>query len=113
VTQRVASKWRTQDPIMGTRHPQALYLSLGQEVSFTPLRVGWHLDDRVLPIGITRERRMKPRGPDLTWGGGGIHPCRSYGEALALANSHLFLVIQASLISYLSIVVPILRPLAS
>jgi hypothetical protein len=97
---------------MGTRHPQTLYLSLGHEVSFTPLRVGWHLDVRVLPIGITRERRMKPPGPDLTWGGG-IRPCRSYGEALALADSHLCMVIQASLISHLSIVVPILRPLAS
>jgi hypothetical protein len=53
---------------MGTRHPQALYLSLDHEVSFMPLRVGWHLDVRVLPIGITRERRMKPPGPDLTWG---------------------------------------------
>jgi hypothetical protein len=28
---------------METGHPQALYLSLGWEVSFTPLYVGWYL----------------------------------------------------------------------
>jgi hypothetical protein len=41
-TQRLASGWRTQHPIEETRHPQALYVSLDQEVSFTPLLVGWH-----------------------------------------------------------------------
>jgi hypothetical protein len=42
VTQRVANNWRIQSPIKGTRHPQALYLSPDQEISFTPLHVGWH-----------------------------------------------------------------------
>jgi hypothetical protein len=37
------------------------------------LRVGWHLAVRVLPIGTTRERRMKPLGLNLYWGG--ICPC--------------------------------------
>jgi hypothetical protein len=40
VIQRVASSWRTQDPIEGGQHPQALYLSLGWEVSFITLHVG-------------------------------------------------------------------------
>jgi hypothetical protein len=39
-TQRVAIIWRIQGPIEGTRHAQASYLSLDQEVSFTLLRVG-------------------------------------------------------------------------
>jgi hypothetical protein len=30
----------TQDSIEGNRHPEAMYLSPGQEISFTPLRVG-------------------------------------------------------------------------
>jgi hypothetical protein len=55
----------TRDPIEGTRHPQALYLSLDQEVSFTPLHVCWHLAVRVLSIGITGEHRMKPPHLDL------------------------------------------------
>jgi hypothetical protein len=39
------------------------------EVSFTPLCVGWHRAVRVLLLGITRERRLKPPGPDLIGGG--------------------------------------------
>jgi hypothetical protein len=39
--------WRTRCPIEGTRHPQALYLSLDQEVSFTSLHVGWHRAIRI------------------------------------------------------------------
>jgi hypothetical protein len=69
-TQMVANIWHTQGTIDGTQHPQALYLSPGQEVSFTPLRVGWHLAIRVLPIGITWECRLKPPSPDLPRGGG-------------------------------------------
>jgi hypothetical protein len=45
----------TRDSIEGNRHPEAMYLSPGQEISFTPLRVGWHLAVRVLPMGITQE----------------------------------------------------------
>jgi hypothetical protein len=41
-----------QGPIMGIWHPSALYLSPGQEVSFTPLRVGWHLAIQVLPVPL-------------------------------------------------------------
>jgi hypothetical protein len=37
-----ASSWHIRSPIKGTRHLQASYLSPDQEVSFTPLRVGWH-----------------------------------------------------------------------
>jgi hypothetical protein len=32
------------------------------------LHVGWHLAVRVFPIEITRERRLKPHGQDLTGG---------------------------------------------
>jgi hypothetical protein len=41
-TQGVASSWHIWSPIEGTRHLQASYLSPNREVSFTPLRVGWH-----------------------------------------------------------------------
>jgi hypothetical protein len=51
-----------------------------------PLRVGWHLAVWVLPIEITRERRLKPPGPDLPRGASA--PIRSYGDAVALASSH-------------------------
>jgi hypothetical protein len=61
-----------RDPIEGGRYPQALYLSIGQEVSFTPLRVDWHLAIRVSPPRITQEHRLKPLGQDLTVG---ISPC--------------------------------------
>jgi hypothetical protein len=70
VTQRVASIWHIRGPIEGNRHPQALYLSSGLEVSFMPLRVGWHLAIWVSQPGITWERRLKPPGPDLMRGGG-------------------------------------------
>jgi hypothetical protein len=53
MTQMMASSY--QDPTKGTQNPQALYLSLDQEVSFTPIHVGWHLVVRVLLIGTTRE----------------------------------------------------------
>jgi hypothetical protein len=86
VTQGVASSWCTQSPIEGTRHPQASYLSLDREVSFTPLHVGWHQAVRVNPPGITWERRLKPPGPDLI--GVALAPVWSYREALALAGSH-------------------------
>jgi hypothetical protein len=65
------------------------------EVSFTPLCVGWHRAVRVLLLGITRERRLKPPGPDLI--GGGSAPVWSYGETLALATSHPHMVTQAPL----------------
>jgi hypothetical protein len=60
VTQSVASIWPIWGPIEGIRHPQASYLSPNREVSFTPLRVGWHLAIRIFPPGITQERRLKP-----------------------------------------------------
>jgi hypothetical protein len=69
-----------------------------------PLHVGWHLAIWVFSIGITRERCLKPHGPDLPWGGGwrgAYAPVWSYGEALALAGSHS------------CITVPSHRPLAS
>jgi hypothetical protein len=59
------------------------------------LRVGWHLAVRVLPIGTTRERRMKPLGLNLYWGASA--PVCSYGEALAHAGSHPPMVTQAPL----------------
>jgi hypothetical protein len=49
---------------------------------------GCHLAVRVFPIGITRERHMKPPGPNLTVGTGASSPIWSYEEALALASSH-------------------------
>jgi hypothetical protein len=55
----------TQDPIKGTQHPPTLYLCLGWEVSFTPLRMSWHRAIWVLAIGTTRECSVKPPGPDL------------------------------------------------
>jgi hypothetical protein len=76
VTQMVASNLHTRDPIEGTRHPQALYLCPGWEVSFMPLRVSWHIAIRIFSMGITRERRLKPPGPNLPGEGGGvICPC--------------------------------------
>jgi hypothetical protein len=51
-----------------------------------PLRVGWHLAVRVFPSGITQERCLKP--PDLDLIGRALAPVWSYGEAVALANSH-------------------------
>jgi hypothetical protein len=68
--QGVASSWCIRSPIEGTQHPQASYLSLDREVSFTALHVGWHLAVRVSPPRITRERRLKPPGLDLVGGGG-------------------------------------------
>jgi hypothetical protein len=58
----------TRDLTDGTRHPQALYPSLSHEVYFTPLRMGCHLTVRVLPIGTTRERCVKPPDSYLHWG---------------------------------------------
>jgi hypothetical protein len=52
-TQRVASSWRIWSPIKGTHHPQASYMSLDREVSFTSLYVGWHRAVQVFPPGIT------------------------------------------------------------
>jgi hypothetical protein len=74
-TQRVASSWNTWGPIEGSQHPQASYLSPGQEVSFTFLCVGWYLAIQVLPIRITQERHLKLPGLDLIGGGGGICHC--------------------------------------
>jgi hypothetical protein len=71
---RAMDKATQRGPIKGTQHPQALYLSPRREVSFLPLRVGWHLAIRVFLIGITWESHLKPPGPDLI-GGGGISPC--------------------------------------
>jgi hypothetical protein len=68
-TQRVANSWHTWGIIEGTWYPQALYLSPNWEVSFMPLRVGWHLAVLVSPLGITWGNRMKPPSQ------GGISPC--------------------------------------
>jgi hypothetical protein len=67
-TQEVANSWHIQSLIEGTRHPQPSYLSLDREVFLTPLHVGQHRAIRVLPLGITQERRLKPPRPDLTEG---------------------------------------------
>jgi hypothetical protein len=72
--QRVASSWHTRGPSEETQHPQALYLSLGREVSFTPLREGWHLVVWIFPLGNTQEILLKPPCPNLIGGGGGISP---------------------------------------
>jgi hypothetical protein len=40
MTQGVPSSWHIWSPTEETRHPQASYLSLGQEISFMPLCVG-------------------------------------------------------------------------
>jgi hypothetical protein len=66
--QGVANSWHFLGPIEGTRCPQALYLSPGWEVSFKPLRVGYHLAVWVFPPGITRERHLKPPSQDLIRG---------------------------------------------
>jgi hypothetical protein len=67
-TQRVANIWRFWGPIKGTRHPQASSLSPNQEISFTPLCVGWHLAIQVFPPRIIQKGCMKPPGLDLIWG---------------------------------------------
>jgi hypothetical protein len=90
-TQRMANRWHIRGPIEGTRHPQASYLSLDREVFFTHLRVSWHRAVWIFLLGITRERRLKPPGPDLT-GRGALAPVWSYGEALALVGCHLQMV---------------------
>jgi hypothetical protein len=59
VIQGVASGWG---------HPQDLYLSPSQEVSFMHLCVGWQLVIWGFPPRITWERRLKPPGPDLIGG---------------------------------------------
>jgi hypothetical protein len=74
VTQGMTSNWHFWGPIEGTRCPQPLYLSLGREVSFMPLRVGWHLAVWVFPPGITRESCVKPPSKDFS-GEGGISLC--------------------------------------
>jgi hypothetical protein len=97
-TQRVASSWNTWGPIEGSQHPQASYLSPGQEVSFTFLCVGWYLAIQVLPIRITQERHLKLPSLDLIGGGGGASTTVwSYGEALTLDACHLQMVTQAPL----------------
>jgi hypothetical protein len=88
VTQGVASSWLIWSPIEGIQHTQASYLSLNQKVSFTSFHVGWHRVTQVNPIGITRERRLKPPGPDFDGGGGALAPIWPYGEAHAIAGSH-------------------------
>jgi hypothetical protein len=65
-----------------------------------PFCVGWHLAIRVFPIEITRESHKKPLGQDLAGGGAGggaLALIWSYGEALALAGSHLQMVTQVPL----------------
>jgi hypothetical protein len=54
-----------------------------------------HLAVRVVSIGITQERRLKPPRPDLP--GGASAPVCSYGEAFALAGYHARTVTQAPL----------------
>jgi hypothetical protein len=76
-----------------------------------PLHVGWHLAIRVLPIGTTRERRVKPLGSDLHQGASS--PIWSYGEALAHTDSHPPMMTRAPLKSLLGTAVPCLRPLAN
>jgi hypothetical protein len=65
-----------------------LYLSLNREVSFTPLHVGWHPVIRILPIGITRERRMKPPSSNLHRGAYALSgPMERYLPMLALTRA--------------------------
>jgi hypothetical protein len=52
------------------------------------LRVGWHRAVQVFPLGITRERNLKPPGLDLTGVGvGALAPIGYFVETLALAGS--------------------------
>jgi hypothetical protein len=95
VTQGVARSWHFSGGggIDWTQCPQALYLSLGQEISFTPLCVGWHLAVWVFSLGITQEKRLKTPGPDLI-GEGGISPYlilwrRTYPGWLSPSNGDL------------------------
>jgi hypothetical protein len=60
-----------------------------------PLRVGWHLVVRVFPLGISRERRLKPPNPYLIEGL--LAPVWYYGEVFTLAGSHPRMVTQAPL----------------
>jgi hypothetical protein len=51
-----------------------------------PLCVGWHRAVWAFLPGITREKRLKPPGPNLAEGA--LAHVWSYGEALVLAGSH-------------------------
>jgi hypothetical protein len=84
-------------PIEGTRCSQALYLSLDREVSFMPLRVGWHLAVWVFSSGITRESHVKPPSQDFPGGGAALAPVWSDGEVLAFVGSHPCMVTQPPL----------------
>jgi hypothetical protein len=76
----------SREPSRG-QHPQASYLSPDREISFMPLRVGWHQAVRVFPPGITRERHMKPPGPDLIGGHWSLSsPMESHLPWLALTH---------------------------
>jgi hypothetical protein len=74
--------------------------------------VGRHLAVRVLLIGTTREWCVKSPGLDLHQRGA-YAPIWSYGEVCIHAGSHLPMVTQGTLRSWLGIAVPSLRPLAS
>jgi hypothetical protein len=56
VTQMVTSSWHTRGPSEEIRHPQDLYLSPSREVSFMPLRAGWHLAVRVFFCQVLPEK---------------------------------------------------------
>jgi hypothetical protein len=53
-TQGVAGSWHIRSPIEGTWRPQASYLNLGREVSFTPL-CGLALSHPSFPHGLPRK----------------------------------------------------------
>jgi hypothetical protein len=65
--QMMASGWRIWRPIEGTWHPQALYLSLDREVSFTPF-VWASINPSGYFSRIIWEKRAKPPGLDLIGG---------------------------------------------
>jgi hypothetical protein len=109
---RLASNWLIRSPIEGTQHPQASYLSSDQEVSFTPLRVGWRRVIRVFPTRDYPEKMLETTRFIFDGGRGALAPVWFYGEVLILAGSHLWMVTQAPLRSWLGTTVLNIRPLA-
>jgi hypothetical protein len=87
-TQMVTSSWHTRGPSEEIRHPQDLYLSPSREVSFMPLRAGWHLAVRVFFARYYPRKLLETTWPGFDLRGGALAPVWSYGETLFLPSSH-------------------------
>jgi hypothetical protein len=85
--QKMVSNWRQLGP-PSTDLTSSGFVCESRPGSFNaPPRTSWHLAAHVIPIGMTRERCVKPLVPDLTrWRG-----------TSAPAGSHLLMVTQAPL----------------